>query len=453
MDYTSAKRSNAIQQSITRTAENHVFADTAENPSCRETYEGIWSARIIHYDHSDRYDLLLYYAMGGTGAIFGAVLLFFFVINVPNFLTYREGSGTLSIADPNIKIKSSETVGDYEVFVLEVRDSSVLNTWLDNNGFSKIPPQATKIIDDYISQNWLFVAAKLRTNLDGMATPHPILLEFETDTPVYPMKLTAIPGSTLYLELYVVAENEAIPVNYNLRKEYCNFFDYGKIPNVSYRPFQDQEGFIPREFFGPYMEIAHPDAQKVMWDGCVVTKFAKKVSSGEMIEDMFFQFKDANPSRFELYSSIGKLNQAYNAALPVFIIGSIVLTIYYCIRKSLGTRVSIIKLYIILLVSGATGFGLSYATDVEKTEVFSVQRRWYYNFQNDLLDFFADPSRNFSNGTELIDLLQKHGINNPVTGEPITMEHSPGNMIVEIAGDKIAMKICLENGLLYTLFD
>ena len=389
---------------------------------------------------------------GAKGCIIPGTLLAFLIIMLPNFISYRTGSGSLSIANPSVKITSSEIVGDYEVFVLDVQDSSVLNTWLENNGLSKFQPEATKLIDEYISHDWLFVVAKLRTILDGIATPHPIMLEFETDKPVYPMKLTAIPGSTLYLELYVVGENEAIPVNYNLQKEYCNFFDYGKIPNHNFNPLEDQTGFIPREFFGPYMEIAHSDALKVMWDGCVVTKLSGKVSSDEMMDDMFFQFKKANPSRSELYSSVGKFNIAYNDAMVVIIIGSILLTIYYCIRKNLGTKISIIKLFILLLILSAAGFGLSYAKVGETTDVYSVEGNWHQNFYANLADLFSDPSNDFSNGSELIDLLQRNGIDNPITGEPIIIEHSPGNMIVEKSWDKIDMKICLENGSLYTLY-
>jgi hypothetical protein len=390
---------------------------------------------------------------GAKGSIIPATLLVFYIVLVPNFISYRSGPGSLSKTNPFIKITSSEIVGDYEVFVLEIKDSSVLNTWLENNGLSKFPPEAFKIIDDYISHDWLFVVAKLRTVLNGTATPHPIMLEFETDKPVYPMKLTAISGSTLYLELYVVGD-EAIPINYNLQKEYCNFFDFGKIPNHRFNPLENQTGFIPREFFGPYMEIAHSDALKVMWDGSVLTKYSGEVSSDEMIEDMFFQFKEAKPSRSELYSSVGKFNKAYSDVIFVIIIGSILLTIYYCIRKSLGTKVSIITLFILLLIVSATGFGLSYAMVGEKTDVYvhSVEGYWYLNFQASLADMFAIPSNNFSNGSELIDLLQRNGIGNPITGETIIIEHSPGNMIVEKAGDEIVMKICLENGLLYTLF-
>jgi len=52
----------------------------------------------------------------------------------------------------------------------------------------------------------------------------------------------------------------------------------------------------------------------------------------------------------------------------------------------------------------------------------------------------------------LIDILKRNGIDNPITGEPIIIEHSPGNIVVEKAGDKIDYKICLQNGSLDTLF-
>ena len=163
-------------------------------------------------------------------------------------------------------------------------------------------------------------------------------------------------------------------------------------------------------------------------------------------------FKGANPFRSELYSSTGAYNKAYNDVLPILIFGSILLTINFYLRKSMGTKVSIIKLFIILLISGAIGFGISYENVGEKTDVYSVQGYWYNNFQANPADMFSIPSNNFSNGSELIELLQREGIDNPITNEPIIIEHSPGNMIVEKAGNKIVMKICLENGSLYTLF-
>jgi hypothetical protein len=267
------------------------------------------------------------------------------------------------------------------------------------------------------------------------------------------MKLTASPGSTVYLELYVVGEKEAIPINYDIKKEYCNYFDYGKIPHYASSHASDGlTGFIPREFFGPYMEIAHSDVLNVMWDGCVVTKFADKITSNEMNEDMFFDFKEANPFRSELYSSVGKLNLAYNVVMVVLIIGSILLAIYYRIRKSQGIKVSTGKLFITLLIVGATGFSLSYALVGEKTDVYSVERYWPQNFQAHLSNLFADPDNDFSTGAELIELLRREGIDNPITKEPIIIENSPGNIVTEKTGNVTQASICLENGALFSLF-
>ena len=391
------------------------------------------------------------------GARAGAValpLLMLSLITLPNFISYRSSPVAFPKANPPIKITNREIVGDYEVFVLEVQDSSVLNSWLEKNGYSKFQPEAIKIIDDYISHDWVFAVAKLRTVLGGTATPHPILLEFDTDKPVYPMRLTAIPGSTVYLELFVTAEKEAIPVNYNLQKEYCNFFDFGKIPRGRFNPLEDQPGFIPRKFLGLFMEIAHSDASKVMWDGCVLTKFSGKLSSDQMIEDMFFVFKDPNPFRSELYSSLGAYNKAYYDLLIILICGSIVLTIYYRSRKRLGIKVSIIKLFILLFLVSAIGFGLSYVTVGEKVDVhpYSTRGYWHDNLQVALFSLFSEPDIDFSNGSEFVELLKKDGINNPVTGEPIIIENSPGNIIFEETADEIVIKVCLENGSLYTLF-
>jgi hypothetical protein len=188
-----------------------------------------------------------------------------------------------------------------------------------------------------------------------------------------------------------------------------------------------------------------------MWDGCVVTKFTGKISSREMTKDMFFQFMEAKPFRSELHSWIGKLNIAYHVSLIVLLIGSIFLTIYYRVRKSLVSEISIRKLFKILVVSWVTAFVLTYALVGEKTDVYSVERHWRKNFQNRIASLFSEPQNTFSTGAELIELLQRKGIDNPITKEPIILEDSPGNIVVEKAAviDQInQIKICLENGSL-----
>jgi len=84
----------------------------------------------------------------------------------------------------------------------------------------------------------------------------------------------------------------------------------------------------------------------------------------------------------------------------------------------------------------------------ETTDVVTVEKYWRRNFQSRISSLFTEPENTFSNGEELIELLQRNGINNPITKEPIILEDSPGNIIVEETGDKNQIKICLENGSL-----
>jgi hypothetical protein len=51
-----------------------------------------------------------------------------------------------------------------------------------------------------------------------------------------------------------------------------------------------------------------------------------------------------------------------------------------------------------------------------------------------------------------MEILEREGIDNPITHEPIMIEHSPGNLVIEETGDRIQLKLCLENGSLYPMF-
>ena len=113
---------------------------------------------------------------------------------------------------------------------------------------------------------------------------------------------------------------------------------------------------------------------------------------------------------------------------------------------------SILNLFIILIIASAWGFGLSYRMVGEKTEVYTVEGFWYRRFQAHLANVFSIPSNDFANESELIEILKREGTDNPITHEPLMMEHSPGNIVMEETGGIRKVSVCLENGSLYTLF-
>jgi hypothetical protein len=395
---------------------------------------------------------------GIKGGILPASLFVLFTILYPRFMVdrqadYRVESESSIIVESFVKIKGREVVGNYEIFVLKARNSTELNSWLDSNGLNTFQPEATKLIDHYIAQHGYFAVAKPKTKSDGLATPQAVLLKFETDRPVYPMQLMALADSSVFLELFVVGEHEAVPISFDIKKEYCNFFDYKKFSatGVSSEPV-DRKGFVPRKVFEHDREIAHSDASRVMWNGCVVTKFADTVPGSAMRADMFFNFKKAVPYRKQLYSSKAKFDKVYSDTLSVAAIGAILLAIFYRITRKRWTKLSIAGNWLLLFISCAAAFAYAYISLGETTEVYTVERSSGSGLEVLLPLYFSYPNDDtISSGEELIALLNRQGINNPITNEPIILEDSPGNVICERSSDDIKIKYCNINGSLDTL--
>ena len=74
------------------------------------------------------------------------------------------------------------------------------------------------------------------------------------------------------------------------------------------------------------------------------------------------------------------------------------------------------------------------------------------SFMANLDDLFCIPENDFETGEELVEILGKEGIKNPLTNKPIILEDSPVNIILETDGDGFRIKLCLENGSFLNLF-
>ncbi len=379
------------------------------------------------------------------------ILLVIFAIVIPNFLAYRGGTGSSPIVKPSISIESRQIIGNYEIFVLKAKVVADLNTWLIDNEFRTFPEKALPIIDDYIKQKWCFIAAKLVSENEGITTPHPVLIEFITDTPVYPMRLTSLQGSNLNLELFVIAEQEAVPVVYMLKKDYCNFFDYEEIPNNW--GTGTRKVFAGRKYFGKNKHIGHQDALKIMWDGCVLTKLVNEISITEMKQDIFFKFEKAKPFRSVVYSREGAREFASIRACIAFMIGFPILAFFYKMMLSFSNRFSskkkkalfFIILFSLLLFVCISIFIWSYVSVGKKIEVVSLssslEREWR-RFAQRAEAFIADPEIDF------MEQLEAEHFRNPFTKHPVILEDSPGNItVVRENGRIVELKIYRWDGM------
>ncbi|MCA9687415.1 MAG: DUF2330 domain-containing protein, partial [Myxococcales bacterium] len=94
---------------------------------------------------------------------------------------YDSDFGTSGTTDPTTggpEIIHQETVGAFDIVVLQGEDTPGLMQWLGDNGYQQ-DPDAAPIFDEYLKEGYLFAAFKL-TNGAGVDQIHPIVLTFDT---------------------------------------------------------------------------------------------------------------------------------------------------------------------------------------------------------------------------------------------------------------------------------
>lgn len=99
---------------------------------------------------------------------------------------------------------------DYlELSVLTATDSEALAKWLKDNGY-QYPQESTWILNDYIQNQWFFIAVKISPEAEnapavaqGLAEGHvtPLKIEFSVKNPVYPLRISGIETSGYFIQL------------------------------------------------------------------------------------------------------------------------------------------------------------------------------------------------------------------------------------------------------------
>ena len=65
------------------------------------------------------------------------------------------------MASAKVRVIERKTIGDYDVSVLSATESKSLLTWLKENKYH-LPEKAAKPVEEYIKENWVFVACKIK---------------------------------------------------------------------------------------------------------------------------------------------------------------------------------------------------------------------------------------------------------------------------------------------------
>ncbi|MHC4482139.1 MAG: DUF2330 domain-containing protein [Planctomycetota bacterium] len=340
-----------------------------------------------------------------------------------------------------VRVEDIQEIGSYELAVLEADNAEALDKWLRSNGFTGLTEMDKGIISDYIKDSWCFVVAKLRREGSGYSRPHPLAMAFASEMPVYPMRLTATVGSDVYLELFVIADKKATCGRLTL--ELCDKYAFKKRAGHSFPSGEFLPGFIGKTY---QQGIGHPETQKAMWDGCVLSRLCGTLAPSEIEEDIVLELRTDEPSQKHYYSRRGARGTGLVLCLSTWCILVIVLTgiFYTTIESKNGRKFYLVRIIIPAALLSLLLWGVTYAA-LPKVEVKALGGkrlpRLIYDYlenQNRLQEklamaveysYFKDMQIH-----EVIGIVDDHfrskASKNAYTGERIKHEDSPGNYTV-----------------------
>ena len=338
---------------------------------------------------------------------------------------------------PGVTVRQTVRVGNYDLAVLDADNATALSGWLEANGYASVPPHGSAIVDDYVKKKWTFVAARLRREGSGLSMPHPLSMTFPVERPVYPMRLTALSGGSVALELYVLSERQARIRG--LEFDYCNVFR-GPVPSAgpsSRRPGRAKGllGFTGRRYSAL---VGHPDLVELFWHKCVLTRLSAALSPDDMHEDLTVSFTKAAPYHRRLYSARGAWATGLLYVLPCASLAFVILKI--AARKRIRAegggftlkRIALPLAALSLLAVAGVYLALPKVPVTTSRRPSSVM---WAKFLSDLRDhqYRLDESsaENVEEiGRRIADDLRRAKHRNCFTGEPIRTGDSPGNFMV-----------------------
>ena len=341
-----------------------------------------------------------------------------------------------------VEVVRTQRVGNYEVSVLRPADADALSRWLGEQGFRPADAAERAVITDYIRDAWCFVAAVLRRPAEGTLTPHPIAVSFPTVEPVYPMRLTALANSTTQVDLFVVADRRAEADQFE-----CILSDRFAVANDDVYSDADYiagPAYCPAHVRGQGVGIGHPDTCQRLWPGCVVTRLRATLTPEQMHQDIRVGMADTTPHRLRVYSSRARWGIVGSVGLSGLAVLLIVAWIACAGRRRPARRariagavtvaatvVACVAVFVALPHANTRSMGRHSPLLAEALQGRAARDvRWLVAEAKATPDDFASPEairKLASTQPALGESLPSALLENPVTGDPIRRERSPGN--------------------------
>lgn len=112
----------------------------------------------------------------------------------------------------SVEVEESE-VGPFDVQLISSDDPTAMVTWLEDNNY-QLAERGEELITPYVQEGMNFVGLKLRSG-QTTGSIQPIILRYQSDQPMIPIRLTAVAAmQDMGVLVWVVGDARAVPDNY-----------------------------------------------------------------------------------------------------------------------------------------------------------------------------------------------------------------------------------------------
>ncbi len=204
-------------------------------------------------------------------------------------------------SDDGVEVLASGAAGPYFYDVITSPDPQAMIDWLRENDY-RIMPEMEPLIAVYNEEDMVFLAMKLQPE-QGVQDIQPIVMTYESQNPMIPLRLTAVAANpNMTVLTWIFADAQTIPINYahpiikdeDIRGTFLTFDGTNYLPLLDATiDLYEGRAFVT-EFAGPTVELRNmrpedPLLRLLTAKYNYVTRHIGRISPEEMTVDPVFR--------------------------------------------------------------------------------------------------------------------------------------------------------------------
>mgnify|MGYP000285675478 CR=1 FL=1 len=210
-----------------------------------------------------------------------------------------------AVDEDGVIVLASGTAGPYGYDVVDSPDPDALVVWLRENDY-QVTEEMEPLIHVYNAEGMPFLAMKLQPEA-GVQDIQPVVMTYESDAPMIPIRLTAVAAQpNMNILTWIFAESQAVPENYahitvedeDIRGDFMSFGGTNYMQLLDTAIDEEQGLAMTTEYaqttstLTDGIQVVDPLLQELTENYDYVTRLLGRMSPEEMTLDPMFAFDE-----------------------------------------------------------------------------------------------------------------------------------------------------------------